>query len=132
LGPGPGEVGQGGLKVFHIWCHSQKKPQPKIFFFWVQTRRLAASLEPLKSSLPFSAPKLWTHKAMCDPVVFWREFPNPTKCLSVNRVVLSALDNLKHLITLWHVGSWWTIYCYMEITHQPLLYLYSPPSLARR
>jgi len=34
LGPGPGEVGQGGLKVFHLWRHSQKirTPNQKIFF----------------------------------------------------------------------------------------------------
>jgi len=34
LGSGPGEVGQGGLKVLHLWCHSQKirNPQPKKFF----------------------------------------------------------------------------------------------------
>jgi len=34
LGPGPGEVGQGGLKVLHLWCHSQRIhiPQPKFFF----------------------------------------------------------------------------------------------------
>jgi len=35
LGPGPGEVGQGGLKVLHLWRHSQKirAPQPQKFFF---------------------------------------------------------------------------------------------------
>jgi len=34
LGPGPGEVGQGGLKVLQLWRHSQKicNPQPKILF----------------------------------------------------------------------------------------------------
>jgi len=34
LGPGPGEMGQCGLKVFHLWRHSQKMctPQPKKFF----------------------------------------------------------------------------------------------------
>jgi len=34
LDPGPGEVGQGGLKVLHLWRHSQKIciPQPKKFF----------------------------------------------------------------------------------------------------
>jgi len=26
--PGPGEVGQGGLKVLHLWCHSQKTRTP--------------------------------------------------------------------------------------------------------
>jgi len=33
LSPGPGEVGQGGLKVLHLWCHAQKirTPQPKNF-----------------------------------------------------------------------------------------------------
>ena len=37
LGPGPGEVGQDGLKVLHLWCHSQKicNPQPKKNFFFV-------------------------------------------------------------------------------------------------
>ena len=32
--PGPGKVGQGGLKVFHLWRHWQKNrtPQAKIFF----------------------------------------------------------------------------------------------------
>ena len=34
LRPGPGEVGQGGLKMLHLWRHSQKirTPQPKNFF----------------------------------------------------------------------------------------------------
>jgi len=34
LAPGPGKVGQGGLKVLHLWRHSQKKrkPQAKNFF----------------------------------------------------------------------------------------------------
>jgi len=33
--PGPGKVGQGGLKVLYLWCHSQKTctPQAKNFFF---------------------------------------------------------------------------------------------------
>jgi len=32
--PGPGKVGQGGLKVFHLWRHSQKTciPRAKKFF----------------------------------------------------------------------------------------------------
>jgi len=32
--PGPGKVGQGGLKVLHLWHHSQKIhiPQTKQFF----------------------------------------------------------------------------------------------------
>ena len=32
--PGPGKLGQGGLKVLHLWRHSQKThtPKQKIFF----------------------------------------------------------------------------------------------------
>jgi len=32
--PGPGKVGQGGLKVLHLWHHSEKKrhSQAKNFF----------------------------------------------------------------------------------------------------
>jgi len=34
LGPGPGEVDQGGLKVHHLWRHSQQicNPNQKNFF----------------------------------------------------------------------------------------------------
>jgi len=34
LGSVPGKVGKGGLKVLHLWCHSQKihTPNQKIFF----------------------------------------------------------------------------------------------------
>jgi len=34
LGLGPDEVGQKGLKLLHLWCHSQKiqNPKPKNFF----------------------------------------------------------------------------------------------------
>jgi len=46
-------------------------PQPKNFF-WVQTRRLAKSFEPLNRSLPLLAPELCSRKAMCNPF-FWRE-----------------------------------------------------------
>jgi len=30
--PGPGKVGQGGLKVFHLWRHSQKIRTPQTNF----------------------------------------------------------------------------------------------------
>jgi len=33
LSPEPGEVGQGGLKVFHLQCHSQKICTPNQHFF---------------------------------------------------------------------------------------------------
>jgi len=34
LGPGPDEVGQEGIKLFHFWSHSQKNwnPKPKKIF----------------------------------------------------------------------------------------------------
>jgi len=83
LGPGPGEVGQGSLKVLHIWRYSKIRiPQPKNFFR-VHTRRLAAPFTPLKSSLPLSAPELHACKSTCDPVVLARESPKPAEHQSV-------------------------------------------------
>jgi len=32
--PGPGKVGQGGLKVLHLWRYSQKTRTPKKKFFF--------------------------------------------------------------------------------------------------
>ena len=51
LGPGPGEVGQVGLKVLHLWHHSQRigTPQPKKIF--LQTPWLVESFERLNSFL---------------------------------------------------------------------------------
>jgi len=58
LGPGSDEVGQGGLKVFHLWCHSQKIHTPNQKSFLVRTWRLAKSFELLNSSLPLLALEL--------------------------------------------------------------------------
>jgi len=33
LGPGPDEVGQIGLKLLHLWHHSQKIQNPKFYLF---------------------------------------------------------------------------------------------------
>ena len=48
-----------GQKLIHLWRHSQKirNPQPKNFF-WVQTRRLSDTFEPLNSSLVQSVEEL--------------------------------------------------------------------------
>jgi len=82
LGPGPDEVGQGGLKVLHL--HSQKVRTPQAeSVFTVQTRRLA-SFEPLDSSLPPLATKLCTLKATCDPVSFSRKSLKLARCQGVN------------------------------------------------
>jgi len=35
LSPEPGEVGQGGLKVLHLWCHSQKIRTPEYIAHWL-------------------------------------------------------------------------------------------------
>jgi len=71
LGPGAGEVGQGGLKVLHLWCHSQKNciPQPQKFFC-VQTTRMAESFELLTRSVAVTWPEKFLCKATCDPAVF--------------------------------------------------------------
>jgi len=35
FGKGPGEVGQGGLKVLHLWCHSKNQLQPPTKKFFI-------------------------------------------------------------------------------------------------
>jgi len=63
---GQAKVDQGGLKVLHLWRHSQKIhiPQAKNFF-WVQTRRLAASFETFTGSVEPTGPEKFPHKATC-------------------------------------------------------------------
>ena len=65
--PGPGKVGQGGLKVLHIWRHSQKRPaHPKQKnFFRVQTRRLDASFHASTRSVTRIEPEIFPCKATC-------------------------------------------------------------------
>jgi len=55
--PGPGKVGQGGLKVLHLWRHSQttRTPQAKNFFP-VQSARLAACFETFTGSVEHTGP----------------------------------------------------------------------------
>jgi len=81
---GPGEMGQGGLKILHLWHHSQKIHTPnQKYFFRVQTRRLAVSYEPLNSSPPLLASEFCARKATCDLVVFLRKSPKLARCQSV-------------------------------------------------
>jgi len=46
-GLGPGEVGQGGLQVLHLWCHSQKIRIP------TKKKFLECKLQDLPSLLSF-------------------------------------------------------------------------------
>jgi len=73
LAPGPGEVGQDGLKVLH-YDITYKKPAPptKKIIFQVQTTRLAKSFELLTVSVALTGPEKFLHKATCDPAVFYR------------------------------------------------------------
>jgi len=74
LGPGPGEVGQGGLKVLHLSRHSQKTcPPNQKKFFRVQTTRLADSFELLTGSVVLTRPEKFPRKATCDLAGFFCE-----------------------------------------------------------
>jgi len=64
--PGPGKVGQGGLKVFHLWSHSTKnRTPPSKNFFRVQTRRLAASFDASTRSVTQTGAEIFPRKATC-------------------------------------------------------------------
>ena len=66
--PGPGKVGQGGVKVLHLWrqiCISQAK-----IFLRVQTRRLAASFDASTRSIALTDREKFPRKATCVSVFF--------------------------------------------------------------
>jgi len=78
LGPGPGEVGQGGLKPSTYEITNKKSaPCNQKNFFRVWTGRLATSFEPLNSSLPLSVPEQCACKATCNLVVLERKSLKP-------------------------------------------------------
>jgi len=110
LGPGPGKVGQGGLEVFHLRCHSQKirNLKPKNFFS-LQTRRLAESFEGLNRSLALTALELCLRKTMYDAAVFaWTTSIN----LAVKVLRRGKLGDPFFDQNLSGVQSWYFFQCY--------------------
>jgi len=72
LGPGLGEVGQGGLSPSLMTSLTKNPhPQPKKFF-GVQSTRLAESFEPFTGSVVHTGQEKFLRKAACDPTVFSR------------------------------------------------------------
>jgi len=82
--PGPGKVGQGGLKAFHLWRHSQNPASPKAKNFFSSADRKTCHV-------------FWDFYQVCRayrtgeiPVqshvrlgVFFRKYPNPSGRQSV-------------------------------------------------
>jgi len=69
-----GAKGQGGLKVLHLWHHSQKTCTPKQNnFFRVETTRLAASFDASTRSVTRTGAAIFPRKATC--IVFFSENP---------------------------------------------------------
>ena len=73
MGPEPGEVGQGGLKVHPLMTSLPKNPHPPAKkIFRVRTIRLAESFEPFTRSVALIGLEKFPRKAMCDAAVFAR------------------------------------------------------------
>jgi len=90
--PGPDKVSQGGLKVLHLWRHSQKTAPPnQKIFFWVQTRTLAVSFDILTRSITLTGAVKFLCKATCISVFFSRKSPKPARRQSVERIGKSAM-----------------------------------------
>jgi len=69
LGPGPGEVGQGSLKVSTYDITHKKSATPKQKFFFIanyKTCQVFSAFGQLSNAL---GTELHSCKAMCDPVV---------------------------------------------------------------
>jgi len=80
LGPGPGEVGQDGLKVLHLWCHSQKTREN--FFFECRLEDLPRLLSLRTALYRFWRPS-YAHAKPRVIQLFWCENPwnrPDTKC----------------------------------------------------
>ena len=81
LGLGPDEVGQKGLKLLHLWNHSQKIQNHNIFFS-LQTWRIAESWGfnsfPAQSPVACQVMQLIRH-----PETVWN-MPNHTGCKGDN------------------------------------------------
>jgi len=87
LGLGPGEVGQGCPKVFHLWRHSEKirNSNQNNFFFIANYKPCRVMWAFKQFSTAFSARvELHSHKATCDPAgLAWTAwFRLDTKLLS--------------------------------------------------
>jgi len=76
---GPGKVNQGGLKVLHLWHHSQKIHTPnQKSFFQVQTTGLAKSFELLTKSVALTGLEKFLRKVTCNPAAFtWTAWISP-------------------------------------------------------
>ena len=103
LDPGPGEVGQGGLKVLHLWRHSQKirAPQPKIVFFQCRLEDLLHLL-----SLWTALYRFWRQsyaRAKLRAIrLFWHENPRTVPDVKVlnwlNSATSAKLSDLIYLL----------------------------------
>jgi len=63
VGPGPGEVGQGGVNVFHLWCHSKNLQSPtKKYFFKCRLKTcIFSALEQLSTIFSVRATRMQSH-----------------------------------------------------------------------
>jgi len=94
--PGPGE---GGQKLLHLWCHSQKTRTPQAKkFFRMQTTRLAASFDTSTRSITRTGALIFPRKATCDPAVFLR-----TAWISPDVKVKLDMFDAVALVTAYHV-----------------------------
>jgi len=85
------KLGQGGLKVLHLWRHSHKicTPQAKNFF-QVQTRTHASSLEPFTRCVALTRPDKFLRKATCVSVFYLK---NPQKHLDAKVLRIKLIEN---------------------------------------
>jgi len=71
LSPGPGEVGQGGLKFLHVWRHSEKIRTPnQNIFFRVQNCKPAVAGVTFSDSNSAPVPKFLNPGPDQGPAIF--------------------------------------------------------------
>jgi len=91
--------------VFDDVTHKKFATPNQKNFFRMQTRRLAASFEPLNSSLPLSASELCACKVTCDPVVLVQNSPKAAgrKSFNISCIgIFVSQDGIQHHVTTKH------------------------------
>ena len=97
--PGPRKVGQGALKVLHLWRHSQKTRTPNQKNFRVHSRRLAASFDTSTRSVICTGAEIFPCKATCVSVYFFQKSPFSAGCQSVKWIFNNFwIRNIRKLI----------------------------------
>jgi len=93
---GPGEVGQGGLKVLHLWHHSQEIHIPKPKNFFSRAGQDLPRLLSLWTALYHFRRPSYARAKPCVIQLFWRENPRFLPDIKVLKSTFIIFNVMSH------------------------------------